>query len=299
MPTLKKKKKPMKARCNSTSNANNIKIDKIQITSQANLSQEKGTAWNALSAWNYYPGCLLHFFCLCLSSLPLSLKLSLSILMIFVKPFITLIHFIFILFASILLFSAVHTLWYLFSLAFYLFSFLTHIFILVTSILFFSPVHTPWSLFSLARPPPLASSEPHNQSHHKMNHFVIIEGIHHDDEQDDAVIEHLLITSIACLGPNPDPGSHVVVVETCVKTSCSSQSSSWWLCDGPYVDGVDNDIIPNLIMMMLKMIYRKGWKESCHQKRKEEYWSCTCRCRSVKFDFSQKSKYKYTHCDVI
>ena len=40
-------------------------------------------------------------------------------------------------------------------------------------------------------------------------------------------------------------------------------------------------------MMMLKMtlmplIYRKGSKESCHQKRKEEYWSCTCRCRSVK-----------------
>ena len=40
-------------------------------------------------------------------------------------------------------------------------------------------------------------------------------------------------------------------------------------------------------MMMLKMtlmplIYRKGSKESCHQKRKEEYWSCTYRCRSVK-----------------
>ena len=89
----------------------------------------------------------------------------------------------------------------------------------------FSPVHTPWSLFSLARPPPLASSEPHNQSHQKMNHFVIIETIHHDDEHEDAVIEHLLITSIACLSPNSDPGSHVVVVETCVKTSCSQSSS--------------------------------------------------------------------------
>ena len=181
------------------------------------------------------------------------------------------------------------------------------IFILFASILLFSPVHTPWSLFSLARPPPLASSEPHNQSHHKMNHFVIIEGIHHDDEQDDAVIEHLLITSIACLGPNSDPGSHVVVVETCVKTSCSHSSSYSDYdhgCDYPYVDGVDNDISPNLIMMMLKMtlmplIYRKGWKESCHQKRKEEYWSCTCRCRSVNFDSSHKSKYKYTHCDVM
>ena len=58
--------------------------------------------------------------------------------MIFVKPFITLIHFIFILFASILLFSPVHTLWYLFSLAFYLLSFLTHIFILATSIFLFT-----------------------------------------------------------------------------------------------------------------------------------------------------------------
>ena len=84
-----------------------------------------------------------------------------------------------------------------------------------------SPVHTLWSLFLLAPPPPLASSEPH----HKMNHFVIIETIHHDDEHEDAVIEHLIITSIACLGPNPDPGPHVVVVETCVKTSCSQSSS--------------------------------------------------------------------------